>query len=475
MAEVRIVGFDQAVKGVRGISALRAALPQLHVLVPTASTPLEPGTETAIDVPIAVPPNARLTELYATLALSERASKAGGLTQEAVVSVDGADKTYNVSLPPSAAPRNVSVRLDGGSVVWNRGGEVPPHTYELPELSAAANAAFDAAGERIGDPPTLRFLVRSDTGGAAAISVRGTPAFVRMVTETWPNERDGSLRADRNLELELGANAVVPLRDDGLAASALERLSLDVGGTFEPPRVLDRLVDHDDTTFVTVSPEFFVAQQVSVAISIQCVGLGGVLVAGADGEIHCSLEAAGPDGMPASGTALASATLPIARDDTDGAPGWRFVSFASPVSLVPNGRYWAVFRGVQGKAWLGLHAVGRSREADDAGAGLLVSRGGQSWRALDESMPPRFEGAVRLTYLPTVDTQAGALEVTLLAASAETVRALATHRVEPAGAVQTIELAPPSALSAGEHIGLRVVAYGKGRATIANVIREYRA
>jgi hypothetical protein len=181
-----------------------------------------------------------------------------------------------------------------------------------------------------------------------------------------------------------------------------------------------------------------------------------------DGETELYVEVRNDGGgKPANEAPLASRTLTLAADE--GSPRrWTFVGFDAPAELELDGDYWVVFRGIRGRARLGLTT------ATGGYLGLVrVNRGGQLWRRIDRwaefpPAPPALAAVVRLVYVPEPDNQTAAIA---LALNGDT-----PTLVDPEATTQRVTV------EAAAHTGpawLVVTSNARGSLTLANVVQEF--
>lgn len=444
---------------------------------------LESGAEVAVPVNVPnLPPNANISHLAATLSVEATAVDAAS-AQATVVKVttgagaDAKSQAFAVSVTPSGLPSNVQVRLEEGETIWTHGGTLKAATYPLGDLAAQANAYLDQAKLPAGTTTlnVLRFLVKSDTPGRVKIDLDAdSPQYTLLQTETWDNPLDGSVRIDRNLELDFGSvdrielDALAGAPSDGLAPHSV---TFDVTGQLRPERLLGHLATHDGSQFATVSSDYSVAQAIRLGdaglgfragATVQVAGVTGVLRVAEETELYVELRS-DAGGTPSSEPPLASLTATLPPDENTGT-SWRYAAFDAPAELTVDRDYWVVFRGIRGAARLGLAAAGQYL------GDVRVNRGGQLWKSLNRKSqttgesPSPFAAVVRLVYLPGLDDQTAALEIRL-DGEAE------PHLSDPSPTPQRITLDAPAGTD--HRAALVVSSHARGTLTLANVVQEF--
>lgn len=468
------------VKGSRGMilgEAIHGRLrPEIAgVLSARNFVPVAPGKDTPIAVPLPrVPRNADIKRIAFRIAVTAPDQAGPLLEQEAevkeTVGTTVTTRSFDVALQPQSIPRSVTLKLNGGEVFWSSPGAMSDGTdYLVDEGTAdAVNAYLDGLPPGAGDVE-LQFLVRAESACKVRLQLDGTPEFRRLQTQSWVNPQDQTLRADRNLELAFGTIAPLPI--DALAVAPTERVALhtmrlDVAGTFGDERVYGPLPDRGWNEFATVSTDYVVAQRFSLTIPLRAVGLGGVFQSGADAEVYIAIHG-DANGVPATESPpLATGTLvlqPASPRAASEAHAWSFAAFDAAADLESGLAYWIVLRGIRGRSRVAVH-----REPDESLTTLLVNRGGQIWKPLD-APSSGTTAALRLTYLPTVDTQSAAVEVAVLSADDHAI--IAAQRLDPGGS--PIDLALDLGESSAHQVLLRFTSYAAGTLSIANVRQEY--
>jgi hypothetical protein len=442
-----------------------------------AGVDLKPGEETPVGATVDLPPNANVASITATLTVSAAARAAPETTSVTVTtgSNAGASQTFGVSVDPSPLPRNVQVRLDQGEVIWTHSGTLAAGTYTLPDFAPQANAYLDKAKLPEGQT-TLRFMVKSDTPGRVTIAVdANSVTYTLLQTETWSNPLDGSLRIDRNLDLDFGAVERIPLDDlvKAPAAVALDQVTLDLTGTMGPERMLGGLAAHDGRQFATVSSDYFVAQAVRLSSepgdglgfkpgsTVRLAGVTGVVEVDDETELYVEVQA-DAGGAPAADAPLAKLNAKLAPPEPGAPKRWAYVAFETPAEVAVDRDFWVVLKGIRGRARLGLAPAGQGY----LGA-VLVNRGGQLWRPFERApatdTAARLAGLVRLVYLPEPDTQSAAVELTLDGSGQP-------QPADPETTAQRITLAA----SAGAAPAVLVLSsHARGAVTVANVVQEF--
>lgn len=471
---------DFPLTAARGLSTKEEALGFLrpNVLfipwVDAVGVDLTPGEETQVVATADVPPNANLTTITAKLTVSAVTAPASLTPEKTSVKVTtgaGASaptQSFGVSVDPSPVPRNVQVRLDQGEVIWTHGGTLPAGETDPIEFAAQANAYLDKAKLQ-GPPTTFRFLVKSDAPGHVSIAI--DPASVRyslLQTATWPNQLDGSVRIDRNLDLDFGVVESVPLTDDPPSGFARQQVTLDITGTMGPERMLGELAAHDRKQFATVSGDYFVAQALRVASgdlgfkpgsTVHVAGISGVIEVDEEAELYVEVQA-DDAGTPAAAAPLAKLNAKLSPPQPGAPKRWAYVAFEAPAELLVDRDFWVVFKGIRGSARLGLAPAGQGY----LGA-VAVNRGGQLWKPLERApadAAARVAALVRLVYVPEPDTQSGAVGLALDGGSQP-------QLASPAPTAQRVTI-PASGTAPAV---LVVSSHARGALTIANVVQEF--
>ncbi len=443
------------------------------------SANLTPGEEVAIQCEIPdLPRNADVKEMTAVLTITRAATTAGEPTSVTITtgSGNGSKQEFGVGVTPSGLPSNVQVRLEQGDPLWSHTGTLDQGQHDIPDFARQVNAYLDKVELPPNAPTTLRFLVKSDTPGSVSIDVRTPVDYSLLQTQTWPNQLDGSVSVDRNLELDFGGVSQIAL--DSLAGQApsitRHTVALDLSGTLGPERMLGALAAHDGIQYATISGDYFVAQAIRLddpnaalgfapGTKVNVAGVTGVVEVDAEAELYVEIQPGDASG-PASGQPLTKLTTTLKPPDAGAARRWAFAAFESPAELAVDTDYWIVFKGIRGSARLGLASVtggylGRPR----------VNRGGQLWRPIEgrtataAGNTSHLAAVARLVYLPAPDIQTAALELTL---SGSPTPQLAT----PAGTVQRVSL--PAAGDTGTTT-LVLRSHAHGSVTVTNVVQEF--
>ena len=310
------------------------------------------------------------------------------------------------------------------------GGTLPAGSHALSGFADEVNAYLDQA-KADGGETFLRFLVTSDTPGNVSIDI-GRLEYTLLQTETWPNPLDGSLRIDRNLELEFGARSrieLAALRDPPSQRMGLDRVMLDVSGELGPERRAGGRPRRRRRARLTVSGDYAVGQRLRLTSEEELVkprsrrdsassrgtssssrASRARFGAGGDAELYVELQG-NADGRPETGTPLASQTLTLVPTG-NGEAGWAFAGFDEPAEIEIDG------------------TTGSSSEASAAPRGSLfglgrrlprtevcVNRGGQLWKRVPPMPPADVRRAgdadARLVYLPEPDNESAAVELGL--------------------------------------------------------------
>jgi hypothetical protein len=439
---------------------------------------LKPGEETPVDVPLPeLRQNANVSSILATLTVRAATTTAPPETTSVAVTTGsgaGATQSFGVSVIPPTLPRNVQVRLEGGEPFWTHGGTLQADDHRLEKFENHVNTYLDQTKPDDGKT-FLRFLVKSDTPGNVSIAVASVD-YTLLQTETWPNPLDGSLRIDRNLELEFGTQSRIELgslHDAPGERMGLAQVTLDVSGELGPERVLGDVPSGDPGHALKLSGDYAVGQQVRLVSEEQLdpeqrPGLGfqpgdKLRIAGVTAALRtqeeCELYVELQDdaaGRPKTGAPLASRTLTVAPAEGDA--GWAFAGFDEAAEIEVDRDYWIVFRGIRGVARLALASTGGEYLTE-----VRVNRGGQLWKPVRRPPADGVATLTRLVYMPDPDNESAALELGL-EGSADPLAA------EPAPTVQRLTLAAP-ALDGPAALVLR--SHARGTLTLANVVQEF--
>jgi hypothetical protein len=440
---------------------------------------LTPGEEVAIecDVPN-LPRNADVKEIVATLTVTRASATTGEPTAVSVVTGTGnqaSTQSFGVSVTPSGLPSNVQVRLDQGDPIWTHAGVLAEGPHDIPNFALQANAYLDKVKLPPGVQTTLRFMVKSDTPGSVELAVGARPQYSLLQTQTWPNPLDGSVRIDRNLDLDFGGVTRLDLDpligQDGAVTRG--NIALDVSGTLGPERMLGGLAVHDGAQFATVSGDYFVAQAVRLddpaaglgfapGTKVNVAGVTGVVDIAGETELYIELQPdAGGGAGPATGTPLAKLNATLKPPDPSAPRAWAFAAFETPAELAVDADYWIVLKGIRGSAKLGLASVAGGYLGE-----LRFNRGGRLWRRFDTETPQtdtsHLAAVVRLVYLPAPDIQSAALEIGVPGASLQL--------TSPEATAQRIALV---ALGGNGPTSLVLSSHARGSLTIANVVQEF--
>ena len=336
----------------------------------------------------------------------------------------------------------------------------------------ASNRYLDSARLPDGET-TLNFVVRSDTPGVVSIAVPSeTLEYTVLQTQAWPNPLDGSVRIDRNLELEFGDVIRIvldPPAGGPPGGMPLAGVRLDLSGQPGPERLLGDVPAHDRREFATVSADYAVAQGFTVASGAGAQGglgfrPGGVVrvagvaaIAGVEAEAELYLEIQpDADGAPGSAPPLGGANFQLAPGPDDAPEGWVYTALPEPVDVPVDMPHWIILRSIQGAARVAI-----VRAAGDYLGALLVNRGGQRWK-------PVVAGAavalIRVAYLPEPDNETAPVALGLEGRPAE------HPDVSPQVERLTLEAGPGSVPGA-----LVLTSHARGTVSLSNVVQEFGA
>lgn len=470
-------GFlNKGLKGVRGlygdyvVAGMRIATVNLVGFAATLDgVKLEPGAETPVIIPLPdVPRNADIKSLKAFIDIRKDASaQTSSVKQTSEVKEGDSDpKTYNVDITLPDLPMNISVKLDGGEVFWTFAGREMEGERELPDFTEQVNDYLDRLPANV-EEVALKFLVKSDGPGRVKITVKDVNR-TEIQTQSWPNPLDNTVRLDRNFQLDFGGVEKVTV--DAYAGKtklplSLSAIRVDVGGEFGPERLLGGFEAHRGVEFATVSNDYSLAQGFNIgkeltANSMRCAGVTGAFQADAEAELYVEIQSDAGD-FPASGAPLAKSNLTLSPDQGLGSGRWAFAKFEAPVDLNPETAYWIVVKGIRGRARLGLQSQPGSYLQRAA-----VNRGGRLWKDLSRPFTgdaPPAAALLRLVYLPEIDNQSSAVEISVEGA---------IERLDPKPEAQTLSLSLPAGRGAGKAV-IIVKSHARGSLSIANLIQEY--
>jgi hypothetical protein len=465
-------------RGLAGRELLADLRPNLflaEVLEPALGVDLMLGEETPVPVRVReLRPNANVSRISAMLKVREASAPAPPATTSVEVTTGSgaaaSTQSFGVSVVPPRLPRNVQIRLDRGEVFWTHGGTLEAGEHELEGFAEHVNRYLDEVKAEGGEP-VLRFLVASEAPGNVSIDVTSVE-YTLLQTETWPNPLDGSLRIDRNLQLEFAARSrieLAPLHDPLARRMGLVRVMVDLSGEVGPERLLVDVPAVERGQAATVSGDYAVGQGIRLdsgpgaplgfepGATIRVAGVVAALRADAECELYVELQA-DVGGRPAGGVPLASRTLTLAPAQDGAAAGWAFAAFDAAAEVAVDTDYWVVFRGIRGTARLAL--------AGGAGAYLTdvrVNRGGQMWRPLRVAGSD-LVAAMGFVYLPEPDNASAAVELGLEGGT--------LLRADPAPTVQRVTF---DAGTAAEPAALVIGSHARGSLRLANVVQEFGA
>jgi hypothetical protein len=347
-------------------------------------------------------------------------------------------------------------------------------------MASHVNAYLDKLPDNTGKV-ALRFLMTSDGPGQVKITVAEDMEYSSIQTQTWRNALDGSIRFDRNLQLDYGMVKRLPLEtisNQGNEKISLGKIEMDMAGEFSQERLLGSVQMDGTNQFATVSTDYSVAQEFQLdpqqlqagksteisraeaselAAPIRVTGITGYLKVDSETEVYIEIRSS-ISGSPSAEPPLAKCNLSLSLAKKDSKGYWASVSFETPADLETETPYLIVIKGITGKAQLGLRAPTEGEYLQK----VLVNRGGQVWRNICPS-----SGTVvvmlRLIYLPGIDNQTAAIEMGVEGKPK-------FEPLSPGSEVQTVSLDGLTGLSQAT---LVIKSHAKGTLTIANVIQEY--
>lgn len=362
------------------------------------------------------------------------------------------------------------MRLDGGDVFWSLGGAGALGEHPLPDFVEQANAYLDRLEPGV-EEVILKFLVKSDGPGRVKIRIEENGVEYSVIrTQSWENPLDNTVRLDRTFQLDFGDVERItldPFSGPNNSSLSLSAVRADLGGEFEPERLLGDFDSHDGKEFATISGDYSLAQELMIekkttAKPIRCAGVTGVFQAEAEADLYLEIrDDAGSS--PSSGPPLAKSNLSIAPPGKEENGRWAFARFEAPVDLSPETAYWIVVKGIRGQARLGLGPLA-DEQPDKYLRGARVNRGGQVWKGLSRPYAPPTSALLRLVYLPEIDNQSAAVEIAVEKSS---------QRIDPKPEAQAVSLALPEGRGAGKS-EIVIKSHARGTLSIANVIQEHR-
>ena len=483
------VGF----KGLRGLGYLQDAyaLRPDKLLVAFVqgkeAVELKPGEETEIlvSVPLSkLPINANVIATKATLKVYESQVESSTRAEQATVGIkkgNQAEKTYELRVETPKRPRNVELKLDRGEVFWTHAGILSEASYELPNFVEQLNAYLDKV-EPEGDQILLRFLVKSDTPGKVELQIdENDIEYSLLQTQTWKNPLDDTIRIDRNLDLEFGTIARIPLdpiSNQSNQKFSLDKIGMDLGGDLSQERLLGSIDEHDGKEFAMLGNDYSLAQSFELDIPIRVAGVTVYFRASSQAELYIEIQH-DLNGFPSAETPLTQSHLSIAPVENNGDKHWTsasfetsvdletqnkrwtFASFETPVDLEAKKLYWVVIKGIRGQAQVGLQ--------DQKGGyvpQVLINRGGQLWKSLSRRPNLAIAALLRLIYLPDIDNQTAAIEIGI----EETQQ---FQKLDPGPEAKTISLDVNKQGNSKTTIAIK--SHVRGSLSIANVIQEYKS
>jgi hypothetical protein len=452
-------------KGARGfIGADALARPGIfaidHIVAVVGYSSLNAGEETEVPGFSAdLPANADVKAIRARLYVADETSQPEPEKTSVSIQRQGEKEAkFDIKADTPTRPRNVEIRLGKGNAFWNFAGTLVKDYYDLPDFAEQVNAYLDKAQSQ-DNQIRLKFLVRSDTPGRIKIEITDKSA-TRLQTQTWKNPLDGTVRVDRNLQIDFGQREEIPLdaivQGAGEAAS-FTSIKMDVGGTMGPERMLGTAETHNRREFATISADYTVAQNFKLKDPIECVGISALLETDAQTDIYIEVQN-DFNGAPASEAPLSKSNISLLPAEKGQDQRWTYTAFEAPVSLRADAPYWIVFKAARGTARLALEAG-----TETYLQGIAVNRGGQLWKGFGSADQSAPTGLIRLVFLPAADNQSAAVQIGING----------THwqPFDPAPEAKTLSF---DLLGAGvRQAGIVIKSQARGALTLANVIQEY--
>lgn len=465
--------LDVAIQSVRGLAVqARFTKPIITAAYrifqePIVKSPvieLKPGEQVRIIVtlPPDIPIDAEFVHLQPALLPQEGSSRADQITQTSIVKEEGdVIKTYSVDISAPATSTVLTARFEEGDVFWTFTNPLIENRYDMPDIAEQTNQYLDAMQQTHGDidtPIELPFLIESNTATRVSIGLFAIE-YVRVKTQSWFNELDGTERVDRNLSLDFAQVETIPVNslvDD--AGEKLMELHLDIGGEFGQERLLGSTQRHGDIEqMMTINDDFAIAQGIHLDTEIKCVGVCALLQIEAETEIYTEIQT-DTNGMPATSSPMVQTTTQLSASLDQANINWAFIPFESPVDLRPNETYWVIFRGVQGVGRLAMQA-----QAGTYLTRMLINRGGQMWRpaqAKEDSVIPML----RCVYLPDIDNQAAAITLGLEGTDIQ-------RPIDPQPQSQHILFQIAETIDSP--VRLVIQSHAKGALSLANLIQKF--
>jgi hypothetical protein len=470
--------IEELVKGMRGLADDAKRKRRGSIMIergssdPNAKVALIPGQDAPITVAVpALRRNANVHRITATLLVADAESVPPSEPTVATVDSTASEEkdTVSVTVATPLRPRNVVLKLDGGTPFWTHATALTDRAYPLPDFSAAVNDFLDRA-DLPDDLVSLRFLVRSDTPGLVGIVIDPASVDATLIKlEQWTNAIDRTIHLDRALTVDFAGVEEIPLGVVDAPPTgrvALLGVAVDVSGTVGAERLLGDVPASETTEFATINAEYAVAQATAPGAALQCVGVSALLAADgtAPARVYIELQA-DEHGTPMTSPPLARAEVALPPSPT-GVATWVYVPFDRPGALIADKIYWVVVRGIQGSARLALEVASGA-----FATGVVMNRGGQHWRAVT----PRAAAAMlRLVYLPGPETASSAVEIQVARAQGpgDNAAPLVRRRVDARPAVQNVVLSLEPALALTP-LKLVVRSHARGTVRLANVSQEY--
>jgi hypothetical protein len=470
--------IEELVKGMRGLADDAKRKRRGSIMIergssdPNAKVALMPGQDTPITVAVPVlRKNANVHRITATLLVADAESVPAAEPTVATVDSTASEEkdTVSVTVATPRRPRNVVVKLDGGTPFWTHAAALTDRAYPLPDFSAAVNDFLDRA-DLPDDLVSLRFLVHSDTPGLVGIVIDPASVDATLIKlEQWTNAIDRTIHLDRALTVDFAGVEEIPLGVVDAPPTgrvALLGVAVDVSGTVGAERLLGDVPASETAEFATINAEYAVAQATVPGAALQCVGVSALVAAdgSAPARVYVELQP-NEHGTPPSSPPLARAEIALPPSPT-GEAAWVYVPFDRPGALVADKSYWVVVRGIQGTARLALEPASGA-----FASGVVMNRGGQHWRAVT----PRAAAAMlRLVYLPGPETASAAVEIQVARAHGPGSNAapLVRRRIDARPAAQNVVLSLEPALALTP-LKLVVRSHARGTVRLANVSQEY--
>ena len=381
--------------------------------------------------------------------------------------------------------------IDGGKSFYQHPGPTQPGDYAFDDLSVELNAFLDrtshAAGasgsERV---KTIPFQIRSDSVGRATIALDPLDYTV-LLTHSWPNPADKTLRLDQTYTVDFCQETRIPLdAAPNAGKGALLSVTLDIEGVLGQERLFGAdfpvVSDAAPRETATVNSDFGVAQPLTTGIPLKLAGVALRLDSDRTDEaaIFAAIQA-NDGGEPAATGALTSANVTLAPAPADAALPplvWTTLLFDRPAEIGKETPVFLMVKGARGALRVGLNESAISPPASDSGTapeenGLsgpaLYNRGGgQTWKPFRGAFGgPRLQ--VALIAAPDPEIPKAPLEIGLERGGTPGV----FQRITPGPSGQPVRVILTPPVAGPEALTLIIRSHARGSLTISRIIQEF--